>query len=197
MRLTPLTRKALTASARLHNDQTRKSDGSPYVIHPFSVAVLISEHTDDDEVIAAALLHDILEDVAGYSEEDMRRDFGDRVTDIVLNVSEEKDPNIEEDKRATWKDRKRKYLEGMEKHGMEALLVAAGDKLHNLTSFNDELEEQGVSLLARFNAGIDEQVWFYGEMVKILKGRLPGELTEALSAQYVRLRKHVATFEDQ
>lgn len=197
MRLTPLTRKALTASARLHNDQTRKSDGSPYVIHPFSVAVLISEHTDDDEVIAAALLHDILEDVAGYSEEDMRRDFGDRVTDIVLDVSEEKDPNIEEDKRATWKDRKRKYLEGMEKHGMEALLVAAGDKLHNLTSFNDELEEQGVSLLARFNAGIDEQVWFYGEMVRILKGRLPGELTEALSAQYVRLQKHVATFEDQ
>lgn len=193
MRLTPLTRKAITAAAHLHRDQTRKSDGSPYVSHPFSVAILISEHTDDDTVIAAALLHDILEDVVGYGEEDMRRDFGDRVTDIVLEVSEKKDPNVEEDKRATWKERKRKYLEGMGKHSLESLLVAAGDKLHNLTSFNDDLEEQGVSLLARFNAGIDEQVWFYGEMVKVLKKRLPGELTEALESQYGRFMKIVET----
>ena len=189
MKLTPLTLKAISASARLHSTQTRKSDGSPYVVHPFSVAVLISEHTDDDSVISAALLHDVLEDVAGYNEEDMRRDFGDKVTDIVLEVSEEKDPNVEEDKRATWRDRKKKYLKGMEEHSLDALLVAVGDKLHNLTSFNDDLEEQGVSLLARFNAGLDEQVWFYGEMVRILKDRLPGGLTEALSAQYDRFLK--------
>lgn len=193
MKLTPLTLKAISASARLHRNQTRKSDGSPYIVHPFSVAVLISEHTEDDIVIAAALLHDVLEDVVGYIEEDMRRDFGDKVTDIVLEVSEDKDPNVKEDKRATWRDRKKKYLTGLETHGPDALLVAVGDKLNNLTSFNDDLEEQGVSLLARFNAGLDEQVWFYGEMVRILQTRLPGELTEALTAQYDRFMKTVET----
>ena len=191
MELTPLTHKAISASARLHRDQSRKSDGSPYVIHPFSVAVLISEHTDDDVVIAAALLHDILEDVPGYSEEDMRRDFGDRVTDIVLEVSEEKDPNVEEDKKATWRERKRKYLAHLEKDSAAALLVAAGDKLHNLTTFNEDLEEQGVSLLARFNAGLDEQVWFYGEMVRILQDRLDNALTDALAVQYEMLKRNI------
>ena len=98
---------------------------------------------------------------------------------------------MKEDKRATWRERKRKYLEGLEKHSLDALLVAVGDKVHNLTTFNDDLDEQGVSLLARFNAGLDEQVWFYGEMVRILKERLPGELTETLVVQYARFMKHV------
>jgi (p)ppGpp synthase/HD superfamily hydrolase len=67
MRLTPKIQKAINIAAEKHLRQKRKSTGRPFIIHPFSVGFILSEFTNDEDIIAAGLLHDILEDVRGYT----------------------------------------------------------------------------------------------------------------------------------
>ncbi|WP_020474578.1 HD domain-containing protein [Zavarzinella formosa] len=75
-----------------HRRQTRKYSGEAYVVHCSNVARIVAEHTDDQEMIAAAILHDVLEDT-DVTEEEMREAFGDRVTDLVLEVTDVSRPN--------------------------------------------------------------------------------------------------------
>ena len=65
-----------------HAGSVRKGDGSPYVFHPFEVAAIVAGVSRDEEVIAAALLHDVVEDTS-FSAEELRRRFGNRVADLV------------------------------------------------------------------------------------------------------------------
>jgi (p)ppGpp synthase/HD superfamily hydrolase len=89
----PLTRAALKWAATLHRDQRRAVDRAPFILHPLEVAALLTGRGYDDEVTAAGLLHDVIEDTnAGMDE--LRSRFGDRVARIVATVSE--DPAIRE-----------------------------------------------------------------------------------------------------
>jgi (p)ppGpp synthase/HD superfamily hydrolase len=89
----PLTRAALAWAATVHGDQRRAVDRAPFILHPLEVAALLSGRGYDDEVIAAGLLHDVIEDTdVGVVE--VRERFGERVARIVAAVSE--DPAIEE-----------------------------------------------------------------------------------------------------
>lgn len=76
-------------------DQRRKYSGEPYIVHPRAVARLVAEHTDDPATIAAAWLHDVVEDTPVSLEEITER-FGDDVAGLVsdlTNVSQESDGN--------------------------------------------------------------------------------------------------------
>ncbi len=189
MVLTPKIRQAIERAVMLHDGQGRKTDGLPYISHPFIVAWTVAQTTDDDDVIAAALLHDVLEDVAGYSADEMTAEFGGRVTSIVQELTEDKDPAIEEDQRATWQDRKDRYLAGLEEDSRGALAICAADKLHNLTTMLDAIEARGMSVLKSFNAPPERQLWFYGEIVRLLKDRLGGPLVSELEKQYERAKE--------
>ena len=83
---------ALKVASKAHRDQVRKGTDIPYISHPVAVVLIIGEYTTDEDVIVAGILHDVLEDVRPsiYSEADMRGDFGDKITDIVKDVSEDK-----------------------------------------------------------------------------------------------------------
>lgn len=76
MFLTPAIERAIVRSAELHRDQVRKGNGSPYVVHPYAVAFLLAHFGADEVTIIAGLLHDVLEDVPGYSAETLRQEFG-------------------------------------------------------------------------------------------------------------------------
>ncbi len=79
--------QALRASAILHKDQVRKGDVPyPYVTHTFAVAMIVSDYTDKEEVIVAALLHDTLEDT-DYTEDELTEDFGNTVRELVVSVT--------------------------------------------------------------------------------------------------------------
>ena len=80
---------ALELVAVLFRNEQRLLSGLPYIVHLVGVSYIVGRATDDEDVIVAALLHDVLEDISPdrYSESDMRRDFGDRITDIVKTVS--------------------------------------------------------------------------------------------------------------
>ena len=97
-----LIEKAIRIAAVAHKGQTRKDGDIPYVVHPFMVSVRLLQHGFRDEVIAAALTHDVLEDT-DFSEEHLLKELGEEVLAIVKTVSENKS--------LMWEERKKEYIE--------------------------------------------------------------------------------------
>lgn len=180
----PIIRQALRVSAEAHLGQHRKGGTLPYIIHPVGVMLVAAEHTQDAATLAAALLHDVLEDASDkYSESEMRRDFGDVITDIVKAVS--KDESI-----ADWRERNEAYLANLRASGNErAYIVCAADKVNNLTSMLDDHAAVGDGLWDRFNAGQAEQLWWYQANLDQLSELMPGHpLVERLRELVARLK---------
>jgi len=189
MKLTPKIQKAINKASILHDGQRRKGNNLPYIVHPFSVAFILSIYTDDEDIIAAGLLHDVLEDVKGYYFKDLKKDFGSRISKIVKEISEDKDPNIKEDKKATWQTRKEKYLSHLKNASYEAMMVCCADKIHNLHSLIEAYKEQGDELWKKFNASLDKKLWFYEEILRILKEKLDNEIVKDFEKVYLKAKK--------
>ncbi|MFH1657217.1 MAG: HD domain-containing protein [bacterium] len=188
MKLTAKIQKAINFAAEKHLGQKRKGIELPYIVHPYSVAMILSDYTDDEEVIVAGLLHDVLEDVKNYSKADMARDFGERVTQIVQEVSEDRDPNVPADAKATWIQRKDKYLINLKNDSQEALLVCAADKIHNLHSIIDAYAIMGEKLWDSFNAPKEEKIQYYGKILDVLKTRLKSDIVKELEDTYIEAK---------
>lgn len=200
MLLTPKIEKAIVRSAELHRHQKRKAGGAPYIVHPFAVAFLLAHYSDDEDVICAGLLHDILEDVPSYGAERMQEEFGERVYRIVKEVTEDREhegaiqffPYSQNLHRKDWKARKEGYLERLQDDSSEGLLIAAADKIHNLRSLVDSYLEQGDGVWKSFPAGKEETFWFYSSVLAILKRRLThplvGEFEETLEEARQQIR---------
>lgn len=187
MKFTPKINKAIIVASKAHLDQVRKGDGIPFIAHPVAVAFIVSEFTDDKDVICGALLHDVLEDVPKeiYSKKQMLEDFGLNVVEIVEGVSEEKDSEMSpKEERRTWKKRKLAYLKNLETDSEGSLMVCAADKIHNMQSTIDAYKVQGERVWKAFNSSKEEKLWFHEEVVKIIEGRLEspiaGRLKEVL-----------------
>ena len=140
------------------------------------------KYTDDEDVIIGALFHDVLEDVSPdiYSEQQMRADFGDRVTNLVKAVSEDKRPSEPE---KPWKDRKVAYIEHLRQTtDIGAVVISAADKTHNLLSIIQDYETYGDDLWSRFNAPKEEQLWYYQTVTGVVEEKLePGVLIDRLT----------------
>jgi len=190
MELTQKIQKAINIATEKHLGQVRKWDGLPYITHPFTVAVLLSDYTDNEDVICAGLLHDVLEGVKDYGFAKLEKDFGWNVAGIVKEVSEDKDPDIEYNQKATWKRRKEGYLKHLKKASEEAMLVCAADKIHNLLSMIASYEEQGDKMWEQFNASPEECMWFYKECLDILRKALDNRIVKHLGYAYV-LAEHI------
>jgi len=172
--LTPSIDKAISLINRLHEGQYRKGgDKTPYASHPVAVAWIVNQYTNDPKVIVASLLHDVPEDVKGYTLEDIEREFGPHVAKLVKGVTEDKDPNIKTDKKATWGQRKEKKLASLKNACEEVLLICAADNIHNLRSCVVEFKETGRKPWENFNASVELQVWYRQEVLGIMKERIP------------------------
>ena len=82
--------KAIIFAAKAHSGQKRKGTDIPFMIHPLEVASIVAGITPDEEMMCAAVLHDVIEDCRDVTGEDIRREFGDKVADYVLMESEDK-----------------------------------------------------------------------------------------------------------
>ncbi len=182
MKFTHKINKAIMVASRAHIGQERKTDNTPYISHPTAVAMILSEYTDNEDVIIAALLHDVLEDVKShiYSKEQMVNDFGENIVKIVEEVSEDKDPDEEIGESKNWKERKQKYLDDLETDSEEAVMVCAADKIHNLMSLKVSYDEIGDKMWENFNAPKEDKKWFYSEVVKICKEKLDNDIVQKL-----------------
>ena len=143
---------------------------------------LVSQVTDDEDVLIAALFHDILEDVPGeYSPERMAEEFGDRVVKLVRGVT--KDSTL-----TSWQDRSDAYLAHLRQAEDGSVLISAADKLHNLLSVHADLDAIGDALWSRFNSGKERQLWWYRSVADLVQERLPGNaLGEELERRVARL----------
>lgn len=185
--------KAIEVAAKAHQGQVRKGTDLPYVSHPYAVAMIASKYTNDEDVIIAALCHDILEDVSFsiYSEQDMRRDFGDQVVKIVRDVSEDKNAD-EPDK--PWLERKNRYLGHLESlSDIRSIIVSTSDKIHNIYSLVDSIKETGDSVWSRFNATKEQKLDFYARFNAIIQEKsVASETLKADLATALRTLEEIA-----
>jgi (p)ppGpp synthase/HD superfamily hydrolase len=117
----PLTRDALDFADQRHAGQTRDIDDLPFVTHPVEVACLLHEAGYQDEVVAAGVLHDVLEDTDA-ERSDLESRFGRRVAELVEAVTD--DPTIEDDA-----ERKAALRRQVADAGECAAVVFAADKV--------------------------------------------------------------------
>lgn len=183
----PLLEEAIRLAARGHYRQFRKQEGSdtslpgdgllppervPYVTHLMGTAAILARLGARDEVLAAAFLHDYLEDVP---DPDGRESIRSATSDDVLHLVEA----LTEDKRghlgasATWETRKREQIERIGEMPEEAVLIKVADLLHNLISMRSDLEApNGASVWDRLNAPPDRQIWYFSSVLAAAEDRL-------------------------
>jgi len=150
----------------------------PYIVHPFSVAILVAEDGASDDVVTAALLHDTLEDT-DTTREEIAKVFNEDVAVLVESVSEIKEKN---EHTLSWHERKNEYIALVERASDDALLIAIADKIDNTESRLEEYEQEGESLLKHWGQPNEEYLWFHGEVLKIAEERLPDHrLTKRLA----------------
>jgi len=165
---------AIGEAAIWHRNQVRKDiERTPYIAHPYSVMLTLSEFTNDEDVLIASLFHDVLEDVDLKLAEIIEKEYGPKVIKIVKALSEDKDPKKQTDAKATWRSRKLGYLEHLKLAPEEVLLVSCADKLDNYHTLAMAIENHGLdTALERFNAPLKDQLWFADEIIEIFKNRL-------------------------
>lgn len=143
-----------------HEGQYRKGTMIPYITHPFAVSMILKHHGYDDEVVAAGLLHDVLEDT-DTSEKELLKLFGENILTLVKSASEA-------DRSLTWEKRKRQTIEELPFKTTNEVAVIVADKLHNIHSIKADVDLLGEAVWDRFNRGKDEQFWYYTNIVKAL-----------------------------
>lgn len=173
-----LVEKALRIMLQAHGQQVRKTDGSPYIVHPMMVAKKLARLGFSDEVIAAAFIHDVLEDT-DYPEKKLRQELGDKVVNIILPLSE--------DKKLEWEERKQKYITDVKNAGPATKAVSIADKIHNLESVIETHKTMGPAIWTKFNRGKEQKIWFEREMLKAFQE----SWDHPMIAEYEKLIKQV------
>ena len=196
MFLTERIEKAIVRATVLHHFQKRKVSGVPFIVHPYSVAFLLTHYTDDEDVIIAGLLHDVLEDTPDYTEAMFLEEFGKRPLAIVKEVTEdyseaEKLDHILRGDTSTWHKRKEKYLHNLENDSQEALLVAAADKICNMRNIIDEYRSHGEGIWVSFGRKPEELVWFYESANRVISAYLRHPLSVEMDKIYQELEATV------
>lgn len=168
MSVSPFIERALYIGEQAHDGQFRKCSEAPYIVHPIGVALMLAQLGADDVTIAAALLHDVLEDCPDkYSQAQMFSEFGDEVTTIVKTVS--KNPSITD----WWECNTDLFNRVESTEDGRAVLVFAADKLSNAHATLEDFINDGLAVWSRFHTGMDGQLWLYGEASRIVSQKLP------------------------
>ena len=182
--------QAIRAAAVLHKDQVRKGDMPfPVVSHLVSVAMIVSDYTNDEDTICAALLHDTIEDT-DYTAEELQEDFGGPVRDIVEALSEQQ---TEDDGGKTiWKKKKNIYVEQLKTAPLEALIVCAADKIHNMRTMVEDYYDDHSKFIANFGGKLEERIIAYQEIANVLNKRLKSEILAEFNNVFTEYKNFIA-----
>lgn len=199
-----LIEKAKIIAEKQHAGQIRKFDSTPMITHPNRVAGIVHRYWQGSdppiaEVVAAALLHDVIEDTRGYTFLDMEKDFGQNVTNMVEILT---DPN--EDTPDFWLPNKSHYLQGL-RHASEnfgnvgraAIVIACADKLDNVDYYVQVYRKcVDQACRDRFTKN-PKKLFFYGEMTRIARETLgEKEIVRVLESRLAEARKILEFHED-
>ena len=179
--------RALAFALERHAGQTRKGRDAPYVSHPVRVAGLVLEHGGDAVQVAIGLLHDVIED-CGVSEAELEQRFGAEVARAVRALSDVLEGDTPNQK-SPWRERKTRFVARLAGIDARARLVAACDKLDNLSAIVADLETEGPTTLERFSGKPHQIRWYYEEVSKALGSDLPPRLRAELADRHEMLRR--------
>lgn len=175
----PLVRAAFEKASVAHAGQVRNgSGGLPYIEHPTAVAARLERHGYDEEVVAAALLHDVVED-SETTVDELRREFGARVAELVAALSD--DESIDDYRRRKDEHRARVcHFDG------DAFAIYGSDKLTNSSTLHLSLEREGDVVRDEFKVPLELKLEVWEEDAAMLRAEAPelpflDELDEALS----------------
>ncbi|WP_417391567.1 HD domain-containing protein [Gimesia sp.] len=188
----PVVEHAIRLAAVAHKSQNRKSSGIPYIAHPMSVClILMKAGFDDESILAAAVLHDVVEDTE-LSIEDLQEHFSADIVRYVEEMTEEKE--TEEGEKRSWPDRKRSHIEVMQQATLGARAIELADKLHNLEAMLFDLQtEDRQKFWGHFGASPVEIIQYYRSMIEAA-GQSDSELkslVENCNSRLEELKKYL------
>ena len=160
-----LVSEAIAFATKAHDGMRRRKSEAPYILHPMEVAVIVGTMTENQEVIAAGVLHDVVED-AGISIEEIGEKFGARVMELVASETENKCEELPPED--TWQIRKEESLEKLRAtDDIEILMLWIGDKLSNIRTIYRDYLVEGDALWNKFHqSDITVQAWYYRSIMK-------------------------------
>ena len=163
-----LVSEAIAFAVKAHDGMRRKKSEAPYILHPMEAAVIVGTMTDDQNLIAAAVLHDVVED-AGVTIQEIEERFGKRVRELVASETENK--RVDLPPASTWRIRKEESLAVLEStDDIAVLMVWLGDKLANMRAIYRDFKVEGEAMWRRFNQkDVNEQAWYYRSIVTLTK----------------------------
>ena len=156
---TGLLDKAVVFAVRAHSGTERRGKGFPYIVHPLEAVEIVSTMTSDQQLLAAAVLHDTVEDTC-VTLEQIRDEFGDRVASIANGLSATD----------SWHDRKKGAIDRLAKASREAKIVALGDKLSNMRAIARDYSVMGDELWKIFHVtDKKDHEWHYRGLADSLR----------------------------
>ena len=164
---TTLLDRAIIFAVKAHAGTERRGKGYPYIVHPLEAVEIVATMTSDQELLAAAALHDTVEDT-DVTVEQIRAEFGERVASLVSDESEERLEGVSDEE--SWHDRKRAAINRLAKASHDAKMVALGDKLSNMRAIARDYAEIGDALWNRFHAkDPKDHEWHYRGLADALR----------------------------
>ena len=182
---TSLLDRAIVFAVRAHAGTERRGKGFPYIVHPLEAVEIVATMTSDQELLAAAALHDTVEDT-DVTVDRIRAEFGDRIAAIVASESDTFEEGVSEED--SWHSRKRAAIERLAGASHDAKIVALGDKLSNMRAIARDYSVQGDSFWNIFHAkDPKDHEWHYRGLADSLR-----ELSDTFAYQeFERLRNQV------
>lgn len=156
---TDLLDRAIIFAVKAHHNTERRGKGFPYIVHPMEAVEIVATITSDQELLAAAALHDTIEDT-DVTVAQLRQEFGDRVAALVQAESDELEEGVQEED--SWHERKQAAMDRLTAASHDAKIVAMGDKLSNMRAIARDYALKGDDLWQIFHV-IDKasHEWHY------------------------------------
>ena len=163
-----LVSEAIVFAVKAHDGMRRKKSDVPYVLHPMEAAVIVGSMSEDHDLLAAAVLHDVVED-AGITLDEIEQRFGKRVRQLVACETENKREHLPPED--TWRVRKEESLQVLKNAEDSAvLMVWLGDKLANMRAIYRDWKVEGDAMWRRFHQSDPAvQAWYYITIAELTK----------------------------
>lgn len=174
--------KAKAFATKAHHGQVRKNSDVPYITHPIRVSERLQKSGFSEALICAGYLHDVVEDTP-IEIEDIEKEFGEEVANLVASHTE--------DKSKSWQERKQHTIDTIKHAKIELKYLIIADKLDNLLGLEQDIRLQGDSVWNNFNAGVNQQKWYNVSIVENMYDGLAKEVIPDFFKEYEAAVKRV------
>ena len=180
--------QAILFAVKAHAGATRRDGHTPYILHCTETAAIAATMTADLEILAAAVLHDVIEDT-DVTAADLQKAFGERITQLVVTLSENKRPQMPPED--TWLIRKEEAIDSVEQSQDPAIkIICLADKLSNLRGIYRDHQIYHEDLWDMFHQkSRAKQGWYYTRLEQALSCLS----TTAAFQEFCRLRQELFT----